>query len=582
MKARFLAAIASLVLGLSVTAPKTEAEITKIAEIRQLAEAGNAKAQRMIFEVYRRTPRGEVGPGESSDTLFSRAEAEAGLRAAAAQGDAGSALVLSAALLGGRHVRSDIHAALAVLQPVIDAGGDTSKAATLRFAFLTGLLPEATTEDRAKAADLLMKAPGTKLGFEKVMAARVLATGDASEQAKARTILEALDLSANPDAAAVLGDLLARGLGGPADVPRGTALLASAQEAGSPLAGRNLGLLYAEGTVIGPDPRKAIRLMARQALVDYDTRKLLGELLIDHHRILELPEAEALYYAFREDADAGVPGAAWLLIRLLDERMELFRGDTVIIEVMWQNARTDDNVAVYKAHYEGVYSETEADAAATRATLDALCAKGVPSAFTAKGHLLETGAAYPQDSVGAFETYLRAAELGDLDGMVALAKAYSDGLGTDRDPGQEVMWLQKAADLGSVAAQEKLLWGFRFGNGIRMHDAVVSALRLWAGGSGSVDSSEVGDVISTAFRQGSGPDAVAQAVMDGLRAGPAALDDSGLAYVQKNTPRELWLSIEARLLASGHYKGEVSGFFRPDARAALAAWVAEAGPLPRN
>jgi TPR repeat protein len=166
--------------------------------------------------------------------------------------------------------------------------------------------------------------------------------------------------------------------------------------------------------------------------------------------------------------------------------------------------------------------------------------------------------------------------------MVTLAKAYSDGLGTDRDPGQEVMWLQKAADLGSVAAQEKLLWGFRFGNGIRMHDAVVSALRLWAGGSGSVDSSEVGDVISTAFRQGSGPDAVAQAVMDGLRAGPAALDDSGLAYVQKNTPRELWLSIEARLLASGHYEGEVSGFFRPDARAALAAWVAEAGPLPRN
>ncbi len=583
MKLRILAgAFALFVLGLGITAPWAEPDLGNIPELRRLAERGDVKAQALVFEAYLRTPRGDMGPRETSDKLFSRAEAEAALRAAAAQGDARSAMILSALLAAGTHVRGDPQDALAVLDPIIAAGGDAVEAARFLRAWQSSTLPNATAGDRAKAADLVKAAPNDTTGFAKVLAARILATGTADEQAEARAILESLDLTRNPDASAVLGDLLARGLGGPADVPRGLDLLKTAQAAGDPLAGRNLGLLYAEGTLVGPDPKRAIQLMAPYALEDYETRRILGEMLIDHHRILDLPEAQALYYAFQEDEDAGAPGAAWLLVRMLDERMEVFRGDTVIIQVMWRNARTDDRVAVYKAHYEGVYGETEEDDAATRATLDALCAKGVPSAFTAKGHLLEIGGAYPQDNVGAFEAYLRAAELGDRDGMVALAKAYSDGLGTDRNRKEEMRWLRQAAELGSVAAQEKLVSAFRFGNGITLAEAVTNAVRLWAGGSGSVDAMEIEDVINTALRQGYAMEDVGQAFIDGLRAGPAALDDSGLSYVQKNTPREFWQAIEAKLVASGHYKGEATGFFRPEARDALKAFVVEAGPLPKD
>jgi TPR repeat protein len=577
-----LAALAIFAIGLGITAPWAEPDITDIPELRRLADRGDIEAQRLVFEAYLVTPRGDLGPRDSTDRLFSRAEAEAALRAAAKAGDVRSAMLLSTFLLSGTHVLRDADAALAVLDPVVAAGGDMADPAAALRAYHAALLPGATAETRAKIVAVLTGPSVKENDDAKVLAARVLMGGDAADQAEARKLLGTVDPAQDPEGGAILGEMLVRGMGGPADITQGLALLTEAQARGNPLAGRYLGQHYLDGVLIGPDPQKAIQLMARYALEDFDTRQMLGEMLIKHHRVLELPEAKALYYAFREDEDAGAPGAAWLLIRLLDERMELFRGDTVIIEVMWRNAKTDNAVAVYKAHYEGVYAKTETEAAATRATLDALAAKGLPSALIAKGHLLQIGAAYPQDSVGAFEAYLQAAKLGDPDGMIALAKAYSDGLGTDRDQGLQLEWLRRAADLGSIKAEATLTSVFRFGGNVTLREGVTNAVRLWAGGSRSIDFMKVEDALQSAIRLGFPLDDIRQAFMDGLRAGPAALDAAGLSYIQKNTPREFWQAVEQALIESGHYKGEATGFFRPEAREALKAWVAEMGPLPKD
>jgi hypothetical protein len=75
------------------------------------------------------------------------------------------------------------------------------------------------------------------------------------------------------------------------------------------------------------------------------------------------------------------------------------------------------------------------------------------------------------------------------------------------------------------------------------------------------------------------PEEAILAFMDGFRASPAGLDDALLVPLAKELPQEVLARIETALAAAGFYKGEAKGYFRPDARAALRAWVAANGPL---
>src|SRR5689334_17781067 len=54
--------------------------------LRERAAEGEAEANYQLFTLYRTEPRGGLGPRVASDTLVSRAEAEAGLRKAATAG----------------------------------------------------------------------------------------------------------------------------------------------------------------------------------------------------------------------------------------------------------------------------------------------------------------------------------------------------------------------------------------------------------------------------------------------------------------------------------------------------------------
>ena len=68
--------------------------------------------------------------------------------------------------------------------------------------------------------------------------------------------------------------------------------------------------------------------------------------------------------------------------------------------------------------------------------------------------------------------------------------------------------------------------------------------------------------------------------MDGFRAAPAALEEDRLLPMLKNLDQEVKAEIEAVLKKDGFYSGEPEGYFRPEARAALAAWTKAKGPLP--
>jgi hypothetical protein len=68
--------------------------------------------------------------------------------------------------------------------------------------------------------------------------------------------------------------------------------------------------------------------------------------------------------------------------------------------------------------------------------------------------------------------------------------------------------------------------------------------------------------------------------MDGFRLAPAGLDDAKLVPLAQVLPDEIRIEIETALQRDGFYDGMPEGYFGPEVRAALAAWVDARGPLP--
>src|SRR5262249_44984355 len=67
---------------------------------------------------------------------------------------------------------------------------------------------------------------------------------------------------------------------------------------------------------------------------------------------------------------------------------------------------------------------------------------------------------------------------------------------------------------------------------------------------------------------------------DGFREAPAGLTDGKLVPLAKAIPDEVRIAIEKTLKEGGFYSGEPKGYFGPEVRKALAAWVDAKGPLP--
>jgi hypothetical protein len=69
------------------------------------------------------------------------------------------------------------------------------------------------------------------------------------------------------------------------------------------------------------------------------------------------------------------------------------------------------------------------------------------------------------------------------------------------------------------------------------------------------------------------PKRVAEAVMEGFRVAPAGLAEDRIVPLMRQIPQNLRAEIETLLKASGHYQGDTQGYFGPEARIALGAWV---------
>ena len=237
-----------------------EPDINDLEGLRELAAKENPEAQFLLFQHYISHSRQGAGARVANETLASRAEAEAGLRAAAEQGHPEAVSLLGAMLArGGPLLRNQVEARK-WLELAIEKGVPERRT-TVEYLLAEILLfsPESTDADRqrglAMAEALLPREPDALR--HKANALRQGA-GVAQNAAEARRILEEGVAAGNEYAPAPLGEMLVKGEGGPPDVERGIELLSS-KAANRGLGNAILGELYLEGKLVGPNPRKGDR-----------------------------------------------------------------------------------------------------------------------------------------------------------------------------------------------------------------------------------------------------------------------------------------------------------------------------------
>jgi hypothetical protein len=344
--------------------------------------------------------------------------------------------------------------------------------------------------------------------------------------------------------------------------------------------------LYVEGTIVPRLPRKAMVLMTDYALLDLETRQKLAGLVLYYGR--QIPRAAELATLYQEDEDVGERDAAWLLVQLLQATSTPFRNEEMFFDIAERHADRDERIGLLWAEQLATFStrgspESESLAQDARARIEGYIERGIAGAHRLKGKLLREGTVYEQDDVAATESFLKAAEMGDVKGMLAVAEAYDDGTGVEEDEKAYVSWLRKAAATGDVEARTTLARQFDFDTFDKLttpREGITETVALYGDQLGWLtEPSDFMGMFNNSRLDDFKPEEAILAFMDGFRASPAGLDDDLLVPLAKELPQEVLARIEAELAAAGFYRGEAKGYFRPDARAALRAWVAAKGPL---
>lgn len=94
----------------------------------------------------------------------------------------------------------------------------------------------------------------------------------------------------------------------------------------------------------------------------------------------------------------------------------------------------------------------------------------------------------------AFECYIKAAEMGYTPAYYAVAAAYLDGEGVERDFDKAFEWFQKAADSGDISAKLKLAECYKRGAGCERNYAAALALYQQVAGEKSMKRHSFVDV----------------------------------------------------------------------------------------
>lgn len=577
-------------------------------QIKLIADGGSPEANYLLYEVYsvHRRDGADAGP-----LPVSRDMALEALQKAGAAGHLTALETLLRQYIDGPLLRRDAHKVVENAQRVIDAPAQGQSPGEWDSQFRAAmplLIARTTLENDAFAAEEQHKAfqavaADTKAGTggpeASVLAyikALRLGRGIQQDAAKARQLLEAR-VANDQYAIPMLADMLAKGEGGPADGKRAIAMLRAASKnvagAGPMLAG-----LLLDGKFVGRQPREAIRLL--NAPWDLDASIRLAKLLPDYDGF-QIDNPDQLVERLSDAAEAGEPGAALALARLQLSDDQRFKNEGVARAMLKPLADAGDRDALWlyaSTQYANLdstsYRPSRRDDGLSDDQLKVLIeegeAKKEQQAYLLQAKLLRKGVVYPQDNQKATAMLINAANLGSVEAMVLLGDAYDDGLGVDKNPRERLHAWREAARRGSLKARSKLANAFTFDSFdhlMTLREGITDRIALYNDGIGRMGVGVFGandaDIELSGLFSGpassAGNAAIAAAVMDAFREAPAGLDDDNLVGIGKALPDEIRVAIETTLKSEGFYTGEPKGYFGPDARKALAAWVDAKGPL---
>ncbi|RWD64843.1 hypothetical protein [Mesorhizobium sp.] len=576
-------------------------------QIKLIADGGSPEANYLLYEIYsvHRHDSADAGPPP-----VSRGMALDALQKAGAAGHLTALETLLRQYMDGPLLRRDAHKVVETAQRVIDAPaqGQSSgewdsqfRAAMPLLIARTTLTEDGFTSDEQQKAFHAVETDsqaGTNSSGSALAYIKALRFGRGTQQdaAKARQLLEAR-VANDQYAIPMLADMLAKGEGGPADGKRAIAMLRAATktvaEAGPMLAG-----LLLDGKFVGRQPREAIRLLNASWNLDAGIR--LAKLLPDYDGF-QIDNPDQLVERLSDAAEAGEPGAALALARLQLSDDQRFKNEGVARAMLKPLADAGDRDALWlyaSTQYANLdstsYRPSRRDDGLSDDQLKALIdegeAKKEQQAYLLQAKLLRKGVVYPQDDQKATAMLINAANLGSVEAMVLLGDAYDDGLGVDKNPRERLHAWREAARLGSLKAKSKLANAFTFDSFdhlMTLREGITDRIALYNDGIGRMGVGVFGandaDMELSGLFSGpassAGTVAIAAAVMDAFREAPAGLDDQNLVGIGKALPDEIRVAIETTLKSEGFYTGEPKGYFGPDARKALAAWVDAKGPL---
>jgi len=577
-------------------------------QIKLLADGGNPEANFLLFEHFsaHRHDSSDSGP-----LPITRGMALDALQKAGSAGHLTALLTLLHQYSDGPLLRHDAHKVVQTAQHIIDAPAqgqspgewDKQLRAAMPLVIAQVTLEEDgfTSDEQQKAfhtveADTQAGTSGSERSALAYIKALRLGRGTTQDAAKARQLLEAR-ASHDQYAVPMLADMLAKGEGGPADGKRAIAMLRGATKT-VPQAGPMLAGLLMDGKFVGRQPRAAIELLDASRNLDAGIR--LANLLADYDGV-RVDSPERLVELLSDAAEAGEPGAGLALARLQLSDNQQFKSEDVARamlqpladagdrDALWLYASTQyanlDSTSYKPSRRDGGMSDDE-----LKTLIDQGEAKKEAQAYLLQAKLLRRGVVYPQDDAKATAMLINAANLGSVEAMVLLGDAYDNGLGTDKNPRERLHAWREAARLGSLKAKGKIASALTFDSFdhlMTLREGITDRIALYNDGIGRMGMGVFGgDAASIELASlfsgpasSAGTAAVAAAVMDAFREAPAGLDEDNLVGLGKALPEEIRVAIETTLKSEGFYAGEPKGYFGPDARKALAAWVDAKGPL---
>ncbi|MDD2794977.1 tetratricopeptide repeat protein [Acidocella sp.] len=302
--------------------------------------------------------------------------------------------------------------------------------------------------------------------------------GIKANQVEGESWLRRAGLAGDPEAAALVAEIYARGDGKlPPNYAEAATWFRTAAELGHRPSARALGLLYLTGTGVPRNPDEAAIWFRRAAEAGDETAKAdLASLLLSGQTSPKLTEPAPVHEWFEQAAEAGDLIAAFNYAVCLAQGVGMERDEVRAAKWMRRAAESVLNAQYWYGIMLAQGLGVDANPEEARVWLQKCADVELPDGLIALADMCLTGAGGPRDHEAGRQLYERAANRGDARGMFALGAMYGGGHDIPTDRALSLACYRAAAGRGHPLAC--LMLGRYLARGIAT-EVDLDAARHW-------------------------------------------------------------------------------------------------------